>query len=91
VVALVNVAGWAAESGGDIPWGILVEKITDDRLGKSLDAFFGQRHSILASVALTVSREFGVDLSEVHYDPTHILLHGAYELSEPRGELLCGV
>ena len=68
-----------------------MEKITDDRLGKSLDAFFGQRHSILASVALTVSREFGVDLSEVHYDPTHILLHGAYELSEPRGELLCGV
>ena len=89
-VALVNVARWAAASGADILWGIPVEKITDDRLGKSLDAFFRQRHSILSSLALTVSREFGVDLSEVHYDPTHILLHGVYEQSEPRGELAPG-
>lgn len=86
-VALINVASWAGESGADILWGIPVEKITDDRLGKSLDAFFTQRHSILASLALGVSHEFGVPLAEVHYDPTHILLYGAYEDSEPRGEL----
>lgn len=86
-VALVNVARWAAESGADFLWNIPLEKITDDRLAKSLDAFFTQRHSILASLALRVSREFGVPLSELHYDPTHILLHGAYEDSEPRGEL----
>lgn len=85
-VALVNVAQWAGESGADILWDIPVEKITDDRLAKSLDAFFTQRHSILASAALTVSHGFGVSLSEVHYDPTHILLHGAYEGSEPREE-----
>ena len=81
-VALVNVADWAAESGADILWDIPAEKITDDRLGKSLDAFFTQRHSILASLALHVAREFSVPLSELHYDPTHILLHGAYEESE---------
>jgi transposase len=86
-VALVNVAGWAAESGADILWGIPIEKITDDRLGKSLDAFFAQRHSILASIAVHVAREFSVALSELHYDPTHILLHGVYEESEPRGDL----
>jgi len=86
-IALVNVGGWAAESGADILWGIPVEKINDDRLGKSLDAFFRQRHSILASVAMHVSREFGVKLSEVHYDPTHLLLHGAYEQSRSRSDL----
>jgi transposase len=86
-VALVNVANWASESGADILWDIPVEKITDDRLGKSLDAFFTRRHSILSSLALHVSREFSVPISEVHYDPTHVLLHGAYEESEPRGEL----
>lgn len=86
-VALVNVASWASESGADILWDIPVEKITDDRLGKSLDAFFTQRHSILASLALHVSREFSLPISEVHYDPTHILLHGAYEESEARGDL----
>lgn len=86
-VALVNVAEWASESGADILWGIPEEKINDDRLGRSLDAFFKQRHSILASLALHVSKEFDLDLSELHYDPTHILLHGVYEESEPRGDL----
>ena len=50
-VALVNVPKWAAESGADILWDIPAEKLNDDRLGRSLDAFFTQRHSILASIA----------------------------------------
>jgi hypothetical protein len=86
-VALVNVGGWAAESGADILWDMPVEKINDDRLGRSVDAFFDQRHSILAGLALHVSQEFGVPLSEIHYDPTHLLLHGVYESSQPRDAL----
>jgi len=86
-VALVNVGRWAADSGADILWDMPVEKINDDRLGRSLDAFFDQRHSILASVALHVSQEFGVPLKEIHYDPTHVVLHGAYEASEARSAL----
>jgi hypothetical protein len=89
-VALVNVGDWAAVSGADILWDIPVEKLNDDRLGRSLAAFFGQRHSILASLALHVSQEFGVGLSELHYDPTHLVLHGAYEQSQPRDAFLPG-
>jgi transposase len=83
-VALSNVAEWAAESGADILWNIPGEKINDDRLGRALDAFFTQRHSILAAIALHVAREFRVPLREVHYDPMHILLCGAYEGAVPR-------
>src|SRR5262245_62565113 len=61
-----------------------LDKINDDRLGRSLDALFDQRHSVLASRALHVAREFDVPLREVHYDPTHVLLHGAYEASQAR-------
>jgi transposase len=86
-VALVNVPNWAAESGADMLWDIPVEKLNDDRLGRSLDAFFTQRHSILASIALHVSSEFGLPLSELHYDPTHVVLYGAYETSQARGDL----
>jgi hypothetical protein len=86
-VALVNVGGWAAESGADILWDMPVEKINDDRLGRSVDAFFDQRHSILAALALRVSQEFGVPLEEIHYDPTHLIFHGAYESSQSRGAL----
>ena len=82
--ALSNVAQWADESGADMLWGIPPEKLNDDRLGRSLDAFFRERHSILAHLALYVSKEFGVPLSELHYDPTHILFEGAYDGAEPR-------
>ena len=83
-VALVNVGAWAADSGADMLWGIPVEKLNDDRLGRALDAFFGQRHSILASLALHVAERFEVSLAELHYDPTHLLLHGRYDDSQPR-------
>ena len=73
-VALQNVAAWAGESGADILWGIPIEKLNDDRLARSLDALFQQRHSIAAHLALHVSREFGVPLSELHYDPTPDIL-----------------
>lgn len=83
-IALMNIATWAKESGAGILFGIPAEKLTDDRIGKSLDAFVTQRHSILASVALHVAQVFVVPLTELHYDPTHLVLHGAYASSEPR-------
>jgi transposase len=78
-VALSNVAGWANDTGADILWDIPPEKLNDDRLGRALDAFFSQRHSILAHLALHVSREFDLPLQEMHYDPTHLLFTGDYE------------
>ena len=86
-LGLVNVAKWAKDSGAELLWNIPADKLNDDRLGKALDAFFTQRHSILASFALHVSEELNIPLREVHYDPTHILFHGAYEDSQPRDEL----
>jgi transposase len=47
-LALRNVAAWVEESGADILWNIPPAKMNDDRLGRALDAFFEQRHSILA-------------------------------------------
>lgn len=89
-LALMNVAGWANDTGADFLWDIPVEKLNDDRLGRGLDAFFQQRHSILASVALHVARQFSIPLSELHYDPTHILFHGAYEGAQARPGVIEG-
>lgn len=49
--ALVNIPEWATQTGADLLWDIPVDKLNDDRLGRALDAFFDQRHSILAHVA----------------------------------------
>ena len=86
-LGLMNVAKWAKDSGAELLWNIPAEKLHDDRLGKALDAFFTQRHSILASFALFISEQLSVPLADVHYDPTHILFHGAYEESQAREEL----
>ena len=74
-----NILSGQKSRGADIFWNIPIEKMNDDRFGRSLDAFFEQRHSIIGAVALHVAEEFKVPLSELHYDPTHVLFEGAYD------------
>jgi transposase len=82
--ALVNVATWAEKTGADILWNIPADKLNDDRLGRALDAFFDQRHSILGSVAAQVLDTANLSYARVHFDTTHILFHGAYDTSQAR-------
>lgn len=81
-VALMNVSAWAEASGADIFHDIPADKLNDDRLGRALDAFFTQRHSILASVAEHVIRTFKLSTARLHYDTTHLLFEGAYANSQ---------
>jgi transposase len=82
--ALVNVADWAEKSGAELLWNIPADKLNDDRLGRSLDAFFDQRHAIQASATLHALRLADLSLERIHFDPTHVLFHGAYASSQPR-------
>ena len=77
-VALSRVAEWVLESGADVLWQIPADKFNDDRLGRALDAIDDVRHSLLSSIALRVAERYGVPLTEIHYDPTHVLFTGAY-------------
>jgi transposase len=85
-VALTHVADWAHQSGADLVWQIPPEKLNDDRLGRALDAFYYQRHSILASIALHVAETFDLSLQRLHFDPTALFFHGDYAGSQPRDE-----
>ena len=78
-LALVNIPGWAEESGAEYLWGIPADKLNDDRLGRALDAFFTQRHSILATVAAHVVHTYRLPMNRLHYDTTHLLLCGSYD------------
>src|SRR5262245_52303599 len=82
--ALMNVADWAAEHGVEYLCNIPPEKLTDDRLARSLDAFFEHRHAIIAEVTCEVLRLTNLTLGRCHFDPTHLVLYGAYERSEAR-------
>jgi len=82
--ALMNVAGWAAEHGVEYLCNIPAEKLNDDRLARSLDAFFEHRHDILAEVTCEVLRLTNLTLERCHFDPTHLVLYGNYDDSKPR-------
>jgi transposase len=82
--ALVHVADWAAEHGVEYLCNIPADKLNDDRLARSLDALFEHRHAVLAEVTCAVLRLTKLDLQRCHFDPTHLVLYGAYEDSEPR-------
>jgi hypothetical protein len=85
--ALVNIPHWATQSGADILWDIPADQLNDDRLGRALDAFFGQRHSIQACVAEQALRLAHLSPQRLHFDPTHLHFHGAYDSSQPRPDL----
>jgi hypothetical protein len=82
--ALVNVADWAEKSGADIFANIPADKFNDDRLGRALDAFFDQRHSILGSITAQALQMTRLSLQRLHFDPTDLVLCGAYASSTPR-------
>jgi hypothetical protein len=82
--ALINVAAWAKKTGADIFANIPADKLNDDRLGRALDEFFEQRHSILASCTVQALQVTGMSLKDLHFDTTDLVLYGAYESSQPR-------
>jgi len=82
--ALVNIASWAADTGADILWDIPAASLNDDRLGRALDAFFTQRHSIQANVAAHTLQLAELSSHSLHFDPTHLIFYGAYPTSQPR-------
>ena len=82
--ALMNLAEWAAKHGVEYLCNIPADKLNDDRLARSLDAFFEQRHAILAEVTCEVLRLTNLTLEHLHFDPTHLVLYGTYEHFRPR-------
>ena len=82
--ALINLPAWAQKTGADILWNLLGNKLNDERLGRALDAFFEQRHSILASTTAQALRQTGLSLDRLHFDTTHLIFWGAYENSQRR-------
>jgi transposase len=82
--ALSNVPAWAERTGADLLWDIPVDSLNDDRLGRALDALFTQRHSILTTIAAHTIHLAELSLDRLHFDPTHLIFHGAYASSQPR-------
>ncbi len=84
--ALVNIPSWAERTGAEFLWDLPAAALNDDRLGRALDAFFTQRHSIQTSVAAQAIHLAELSLDRLHFDPTHLAFAGGYDASQPRPE-----
>lgn len=82
--ALVHVQAWAQKTAAELLWDIPAEKLNDDRLGRSLDAFFSQRHSLRAAVTHAVLQQAERTRQRLHFDTTHLVFYGAYPTSQQR-------
>ena len=78
---LYALAGWAR---AHVPALLRLSEIqaaalNDDRAGRMLDQLFhADRTSLLTELMVTVIREFGIDMSQLHNDSTSISVHGDY-------------
>lgn len=58
------------------------ELLNDDRLVRALDAIAPYPEEITGSVGAQAIAEFGVDVTQIHWDMTSMSLFGAYEDQE---------
>ena len=78
-VPLYHMEKWVALHGVDKVLDIQAEKCNDDQMGRGLDAIHEELPDIVLDFATTVIRQFGVDLCQLHFDPTLIRFQGEYD------------
>jgi hypothetical protein len=75
---MLRVHEWAAAMAVEEAYGIAPELLSDDRIGRALDAVAPQLDAIVGGVRAAAVTEFGIDVSRLHWDLTSISLYGAY-------------
>jgi transposase len=78
-VPLCHMEEWVARHGADKMLGIEAEKFNDDQLGRGLDAVHGVLEDASLDFSTSVISTFGIDLSQLHFDPTLIRFQGEYD------------
>ncbi len=80
--AMVAVADWAADWAVEEVYGIRADLLNDDRLARALDAIAPHLDHLVGSIGAQAVQEFGIDVSQIHWDMTSMSLHGAYDWIE---------
>jgi transposase len=80
--AMYQLWAWAAAWGVREVFGVNPDCLNDDRLGRCLDALAPQIDAIQGTVIVAAVREFDLDLSQLHWDLTSVVLQGEYPPEE---------
>jgi hypothetical protein len=79
---LVHVQRWAREWAVGEALGVDPELLSDDRIGRALDAMAPHLDQIAGSVGVAAIEAFGIDVSRLHWDMSSVSVHGEYAQNE---------
>jgi transposase len=80
--AMYHLIHWARVWALREMFGVEAERLNDDRIGRALDALAPFIDRVQGAVTAAAVREFELDLSQLHWDLTSVVLQGQY----PPGE-----
>src|SRR5829696_2282766 len=75
---LYKLGSWASRSTLADFYNLTEQQLHDDRIGRALERLADHGHAVQAQLVLTAIREFGLDVSQVHYDLSTVELYGDY-------------
>jgi len=77
--ALYKIGDWAGKTWVTDYYGVPVEELNDDRLGRALERLHEYGEAVQVRLVLHVIREYRLDVSQIHYDISNAELWGVYE------------
>jgi transposase len=80
--ALFRVGEWAQKAAVTDYFGLTVEQLNDDRLGRALERIAEHRLAVQTALTTSAIKGFRLDVSQIHCDITDVELFGVYE-SDP--------
>lgn len=84
--ALYQILEWAQKWSVRETWGIDPDALNDDRLGRCLDALAPRIDAIQGEVLVQAVWQFDLNLSQLHWDLTSVVLQGEYPPAEQAKE-----
>jgi transposase len=84
--AMYQILEWAQRGSLRETWNIDPDALNDDRLGRGLDALAPQIDAIQGEVLVAAVWQFDLELSQLHWDLTSVVLQGEYPPAEQASE-----
>jgi len=76
--AMYHLLAWARKWAVRETFGVDPNRLNDDRIARCLDALAEKIDPIQGAVTVAAVREFDLDLSQLHWDLTSVVLQGEY-------------
>src|SRR3954462_909522 len=75
---LYKLGSWASKSTLADFYNLSEQQLHDDRIGRALERLADHGDKVQATLVLRAIQEFGLDVSQVHYDLSTVELYGDY-------------